>query len=124
MVMMSELKVSGRVAYEWVRSVANALFWEDDALWTGKEDVEYGDSSWMEWRSSNTVGAFEERARAFVPPAVYAAFEAWAGEEELDEAPAGEQTTGAIRSATSGSRTPCGATASASTSPARTTCSN
>lgn len=75
-------EISGQTAYEWVRSVANALFWEDDALWTGKEDVEYGDPAWMNWRSSNTIGTFMVRAKTFVPAEVYAAYEAWDGEDE------------------------------------------
>jgi hypothetical protein len=73
--------VDGPTAYAWVRSVANALFWEDHALWTGKEDVEYGDPAWMEWRSALVVESFMERAQMFVPAEVYAALEAWDGEE-------------------------------------------
>lgn len=73
--------VSGPTAYAWVRSVANALFWQDDSLWTGKEDVVYGDPAWMDWRSGSTVDAFIERARTFVPAEVWAAFESWDGEE-------------------------------------------
>lgn len=73
--------VDGRIAYEWVRSVANALFWEDNSLWTGKEDVEYGDPTWMEWRSGLTVDTFMERARVFVPEGVYAVYESWDGED-------------------------------------------
>lgn len=76
------MSVDGETAYEWVRSVANALFWEEDGLWTGKEGVPYGDPNWMSWRSGSTVDAFMERARTFVPEDVYAAYEAWDGEDE------------------------------------------
>lgn len=78
--MATSTAIDGRLAHQWVRSVMNALFWEDGGLWTGKEGYEYGDPGWMDWRSSNTIGTFEQRAKTFVPPEVYAAFEAYEGE--------------------------------------------
>jgi hypothetical protein len=74
-------KVDGLTAYEWVRSMANALYW-NSSLYSGKEGVPYGSDDWMRWRSSTTVMAYMDRAKEFVPPHVWQAYEEW---EEADE---------------------------------------
>lgn len=69
-------EISPEVGEAWVRSVANALFWQDGTYSTmGAIGEEWGDPGWMKRRSGGLVDAFHERARAFVPEEVWAAYE-------------------------------------------------
>jgi len=76
------LTITGETAYEWIKSVANILYWEDTSLWSGKDCVPWKDPGWMEWRSSLTVDTFMERAREYVPVEVYVLYEAWVERED------------------------------------------
>lgn len=76
-------------ATELVDHVANALYWADDSLWTGKDEVEWGSPSWMEWRSGLTVDKYRDDALKTLGDDVRAAYER---ELELEDA-AYEQAT-------------------------------